>query len=286
MSYDTLQNELDDFDMGSDDGREESSESETVAEESAETEEIVEAEESEEPVMEEVIEGTDDESIDESADESVEEEVEERVAEEVVEPVVSVDTSAIDELKAQNKQLMDMLAKQQEIPQKAEEPEVASAVPTNIQELFAETSFDEILGDQELFVEFMQNVMGMATERSVERVSTTMPQYVMNQIQQQQVLTDASTAFYGANKNLVPHKKIVGMLTNEVIAEHQDWSLEQVLSETADRAHTLLNLKQDAINQDTKVVAPTGGKPALNSKVRGGKKSAPKLTNSNARLTI
>ncbi|MCK5603343.1 hypothetical protein KAR91_15775, partial [Candidatus Pacearchaeota archaeon] len=187
------------------------------------------------------------------------------------------DTSVIDELREQNRKLMELL--QQGQPPKDEKEEEKKTRPKDVNELFGELSFDEIMGDKDLFVGFLQNVMSMATENSVERVATTMPQFVMNQMQQQKVLTDATDSFYSANKELVPHKKVVAMLTNEVVQEHQDWSLEKVLVETADRSYKLLNLKKEAIKKSSEEQSP-GKKntPALNKKVRSGKRKAPKLS--------
>ena len=187
----------------------------------------------------------------------------------VIDPLIA-------ELREQNAKLLELVQKGQ-VVEPEPEPEPAKKAES-IDEMFGDLSFDEIMSDRDLFVGFMQKVMSSATENSVERVATSMPQYVINQVKQQQFLADTTEKFYGANAQLTPHKKVVGMLTNEIIAEHQDWPLDKVLEETAERSYKLLNMKKQAIVADTSTGPKPRNSPALNKKVRSGKRKAPKLS--------
>ena len=281
--FDNLIDELNDMAPELDDGgsgQEEDSgmEEEGQMEEEESGEE--EGEESDEGEMDEGDSGESDEPEDDGGGDEEEDELGDVEAEPAPEgdpePVVDPNAEALAELREQNRKLMEMLQQSQQ-PTNQEKVAEKPAAPKTLAELKGDLSFDEIMNDEELFMGFMQNVMAMASEQSVERVATTMPQYVMNQVRQQQSLTEATDNFYIDNVKLVPHRKVVGMLANEVVAEHQDWNLDQVFEETAKRSYTLLNMKKEAIAESSEKPGPKP-KPALNKKTRSGKRAAPKLS--------
>ena len=275
---------LEEFDdaEGSDEASDSLEEGEEVSEEGGS------ASEDEEFAEDEIDSGSDEDDADAADDAVADDSDDELVADDAVDDSENDDEastpdpnlSVIEELRAQNQKLMEMIQAGNKVEEKPADKSEEKKPAKTLDSLMNEVSFEEIMSDKDLFMSFMQNAMQIAQEQSVERVATTMPQFVMNQVEQQRVLTEATTNFYQGNEKLVPHKKIVGMLTNEVIAEHQDWSLDQVLTETADRSYKLLNLKKEALSQDTPD-APQGRrnkKPALNKRNSSGKRATPKLS--------
>lgn len=239
--------------------------------------EELEVERSESEETYEEAEEVEDESAEGSEDEVEEqEEVVETVIEEEPSPVVPAqEDPVIAELRQQNAQLMEMIQQGKPTPQVAPtEPEKVG--PKNLDELIESVPFDELFEDKDLFRGFMAQVARLSAEQSVERVATTLPQYVIQQVEQQRVLKEASEHFYNSHETLKPHSKVVGIITNEVIQEHQDWDLDNVLSETANRCYTLLNLKQSVADGDTEL-SKRGTPSSLNRRARSNKGSKPKL---------
>ncbi len=276
--FNTLQDELEDLAPELSNGENDEAENQEVGEvEETEEQEVQEEVAEEHEDSEGEFEESDDTSDDVSDDTSDEPEVEDVETLEESAELSPVEDPVIAELRQQNAKLMEMFQGIQDAKKPEIETKEEDAVPASIQDLFSEVSFDDVMSDQELFITFMQKAMHMAAEQSVERVATNIPQYVINQVEQRNLLTEASQNFYTKHQSLKQHKKIVGMLTNEVIADHQDWGLDQVLDETAERSYKLLNLKKEAIRN----AAPTKpkGRPALNTSLRGrGNKPAPKLS--------
>lgn len=285
-SFDNLIDELDDLVSELSDGGSEQEENSEMEESGEVEEEELGEEEGEELGEGETDEGDPRES-DESDSDGGGDEEEVGVGDEEVEPAPEPkpdpNVEAIVELREQNRKLMEMLQNQQQPPQTPEQEVQPPAIPKTLDDLLGDLSFDEVMSDQTLFMGFMQNAMAIAAEQSVERVATTMPQYVINQVKQQQTLTNATDNFYEKNEQLVPHRKVVGMLANEVVAEHQDWNLDQVFEETAKRSYTLLNMKKEAIAESSAKPGPKP-KPALNKKSRTGKRTAPKLSKIQAEI--
>jgi len=196
------------------------------------------------------------------------------------EPSSQPEPDLVAELREQNKTLMTMLEKmgqtatppQEKAPEEPEPPKI----PETVEELLAGTDLDEVFSDREKFVGLLGQVAMLAREQAVQRVATTLPQYVIQQVKQQEVLQKATESFYSTHQSLVPFKKAVGIVTNEVVEEHPDWDLPKVLDEVAERSYKLLNLKRQAENQPP--ATPTGGKkpkPAFN-KASSGRRNTPK----------
>jgi len=103
----------------------------------------------------------------------------------------------------------------------------------------------------------------------------SIPPYVIQEIQQQQVLASAIEEFYEINEDLRSVQRTVGGVTREVIAEHSDWELEKIFDEVAKRTRKLLGMK---VKEDVKKKKLR--KPALRKKVKSSRSSSssPKLT--------
>ena len=202
----------------------------------------------------------------------------EKDPEPMVDPVVL-------QLQEQNAKLMQMLEtiQQQNLPKNQTEEqqtqEEAVQIPENMEQLLAETDLDEVFSDRGKFIDLMEQVAFLAREQAVQRVATTLPQYVIAQVKQTEFLKKATDKFYGDHQALVPFKKAVGIVTNEVVEEHPDWDLPKVLDEVADRSYKLLNIQRqmEEKSAETTNQAPTkpSTTPAFN-KATSGRRNTPK----------
>jgi hypothetical protein len=102
--------------------------------------------------------------------------------------------------------------------------------------------FDEVMKSSDNFNALMTSVVNTAVERSLR----IMPHIATQLVEQQVTLKTAINNFYQDNMDLVPHKKYVGFIANEVTAQHPDWGLTQILQETEKEARTRLRLGRAA----------------------------------------
>jgi len=104
--------------------------------------------------------------------------------------------------------------------------------------------YDEVFKSHENFNALLTSVVNTAVERAIRMIPQVTTQYV----DQQFTLRTAASDFYRENEDLLPHKKYVGFITNEVQAEHPDWALPELLTEAEKITRTRLKLPK-----------PTGG---------------------------
>jgi len=254
--------------------------SEEITEEEKSSLEEGKASEEEVVSTDEVIKDAEDTPITDSPTEG--ESIETPVIEDPISETPTIDP-VIQELREQNKQLMEMVQKMTSQPVAASEEtptEETPKMPESLDQLLSEVNLDEAFSDRDKFIELMNHVASFAREQAVQRVATTLPQYVVAQVRQTEYLQKETQNFYDKHKGLVPFKKAVGIVTNEVVEEHPDWNLPKVLDEVATRSYTLLNLQQEAENSSgnpSPVTSNNSGKPkpALNTST-SGRRNAPK----------
>ena len=81
------------------------------------------------------------------------------------------------------------------------------------------------------------------------------PQVANQLVDQQFVLRTSVQSFYDENKDLLPHKKYVGFVSNEIASQHADWDLPKILEETEKEVRNRLKLAK--VPQH--IVGPSGG---------------------------
>ncbi len=98
--------------------------------------------------------------------------------------------------------------------------------------------------DSNNFNALLTTVVNTAVERSLR----LMPQIATQLVDQQITLKTVVNDFYTDNKDLVPHKKYVGFVSNEIASQHPDWGLTQILQETEKEVRNRLRLSRVADN--------------------------------------
>lgn len=102
--------------------------------------------------------------------------------------------------------------------------------------------FDLVLSDSAKFNAVLASVAKRANEETTARILQVLPQIVMSAARAQSVFDTAAKDFYTTNADLVNVKSTVGRVAETVGAEHSDWTLEAILSETAKRTRAMLGL--------------------------------------------
>ena len=145
-------------------------------------------------------------------------------------------------------------------------PTPAAVVPGKPKFLTDEDDIDDILSERDKLEGLLQRVYERAREDALPQEYKDLPSFLGEQVQRQMVLREGIREFFSANSDLLAVRKTVGALTNEVVAEHPEWNLSQVLTEAETRTRTLLGIKKPVVKTD-------GRNPAL-----GGKGSSRKKT--------
>jgi len=145
-------------------------------------------------------------------------------------------------------------------------PTPAAVVPGKPKFLTDEDDIDDILSERDKLEGLLQRVYERAREDALPQEYKDLPSFLGEQVQRQMVLREGVREFFSVNPDLLAVRKTVGALTNEVVAEHPEWNLSQVLTEAETRTRTLLGIKKPVVKTD-------GRNPAL-----GGKGSSRKKT--------
>ncbi len=104
--------------------------------------------------------------------------------------------------------------------------------------------FDDVMKDVNNFNALLTSVVNTAVERSLR----LMPQIATQLVDQQMTLKTVINDFYTDNKDLMPHRKYVGYVSNEIASQHPDWNLSQILQETEKEVRNRLTLARIADN--------------------------------------
>jgi len=188
---------------------------------------------------------------------------------------------SIEELRAQNQLLMEkinaLMGNKGDTPAPAQQPPAPQQQQQQqetgqVQEynLFEEgEDLDEILSTKDGANKLFSKMINMAVNVSQENLLRAMPGVVKQQVKVQNELLTTINAFYDENKDLQPVRKVMGVVVNEVAAEHQDWTLTAILDETATRVRKMLGLKGQALSKDQATPPaenPSNPKPSGNNK--------------------
>ena len=121
---------------------------------------------------------------------------------------------------------------------KEEEP------PAEVSFLGEEDDIDSYLNDKTKLNGLLVKVYNKALADAGTQFNGNVPSVVVEQIQKHMILKEGIDEFFSANKDLVPVRKTVGAITNEIVAEHDDWTLKEVLVETEKRSRETLGIKK------------------------------------------
>jgi len=165
-------------------------------------------------------------------------------------------------------------------PAQPAQPAAAPTAPVKGQTLeeFAileeDVDFDDVMNDRETFITTMRNILGRYRQMLGQDLSRSIPNVVANQVQRVSALKGAVDSFYQVHEDLLPVRKTVGAVANQVVAEHPDWDLTQVFNEAAVRTRKVMRMKTP---KGSKVVKPSFAKSKGKGRERKPKPKVSKL---------
>lgn len=188
-------------------------------------------------------------------------------------------TSEVDEvaeLRAQIKRQQETIDElSSKITAPKEEPTVEETTEALDEFNLTEDEFEEIRNDPAAFVKFFRERENKLRRIIREEASTntvkSLPTIVMRQVQYAANLNKAVNEFWEKNQDLMPVRKTVGVVTQDVIAEHPDYTIDKVFDEAGKRVRQMLGMKGKVqTNQKKKVITPAFAKTKAGGD-RGGK---------------
>ena len=112
-------------------------------------------------------------------------------------------------------------------------------------------TLEELVDKPEGLNALLNEVISQAGTRNVdvvvEKILRAIPTLVAGQIVQQNTINELVKEFYAANEDLLPAKRTMAVLTNEVHAEHPDWGVKEVFNEAGTRTRKALGLRERAV---------------------------------------
>jgi hypothetical protein len=103
-------------------------------------------------------------------------------------------------------------------------------------------TFDEVMKSSANFNALLTSVVNTAIAKTVQLLPNITTKYVDTQLETRLAVRD----FYTDNSDLLPHRKYVGFVSNEMLAKNPDWSLEKNLEETEKEVRMRLKLPRVA----------------------------------------
>lgn len=235
----------------------EEEEEETVNEEEKKVDDKLEKEQEEEKVVEE----REEEKV-EKEDEKEEKKVEkeEKKEEEVDELALMKEQNAL--LLKQVEELSGRITnpekKVEKKVEKEEEKEEEKRELDNINFIGEDEKLDDLLDNREKLnsvlnavrQKTLEHVLGVIAPNIRENILTGLPGAVSTQVQHQIYMKESINDFFKEHKTLMPYRKSVGLLANEIAAEKPELKFEEILTETAEKAYKTLGLKKEVIKNE------------------------------------
>lgn len=185
-------------------------------------------------------------AVEETPLESPEESQEEKETEEEETPEESQEVEALTE---REKALIAQFTETDAAEVEVFDPSVPPSMDWKTQEyqfLKDDESLDDILGDPaklnakmaQLYNDALRQGAQMALEATYKGLPRTISTYAKQQIE----VTTTVNDFYQQNKDLVPLKPALARIAQKIGAEHPEYSLPQLLSESAKTARTIFKM--------------------------------------------
>jgi hypothetical protein len=131
--------------------------------------------------------------------------------------------------------------------------------------LKGDVDFDEFLDTREGFEEGMKDVFARHEQIVTQKVLSSIPAVVNNQVRQAVALQSAVNEFYEVNSDLKPVRSTVGAVAEQVANKHPDWPVEKIFSESAAVTRKLLKMPSQGVRNRTRPANPSFAKKTRTS---------------------
>jgi hypothetical protein len=123
-----------------------------------------------------------------------------------------------------------------------------------------DVDFDDVMNNKETFEKVVgkaiESVLSNVLDSHTTKVLTSIPSTVNRVVDQTVSLREATKSFYDQNPDLLPVRKMVGAVADQLLSENPSLTLDQVFSQSAEKTRMVLGLKKQAVQTTT----PQGGK--------------------------
>ncbi len=167
---------------------------------------------------------------------------------------------------------------------KAEEEAKKNNEPLKLdeQDFIGEQDLDELIHDKEAFNKLLNTIYikGVNDSKKIatEGVLNSIPDIVKHNLTLLTTLKEASDKFYAENKELVPYKKVVAAVFEEIASKNPDKKYNELMNLVAPEARKRLNLQKQAVKEDKESEGKDGKPPRLHG-ARGNQRQAPSKQN-------
>lgn len=185
--------------------------------------------------------------------------------------VVGTLRSQIEELQGMVAELKKAPAQETSGDGEQQEPKQMTLKDGEVLDFVGEADLDELLSDKNKFNEFLSGFANQIRNNTTEQVYRNMPQMVQTQVQSQQQLKTYVDEFYKSNEDLLPVRKTVGAVANEISAEHPEYDLDTLFTETEAKVRKMMGLKKEALENKPQSSESRSQSPALPQ--RGARRS-------------
>ena len=151
-------------------------------------------------------------------------------------------------------------------PKPGEEPHPEQGPPQYEDQQFvaSDDDLDKVLNS----AEGLNKTLNSAVQTAIQHVYQGIPGVIKNNVAQQVQLQETVSNFYSENPELKKHRAFVGKVSERIMKDNPNWSMQQVLEETSKEARKRLKLKQKAEGK------AKGKNPGFAKGGKGGKGSA------------
>lgn len=146
--------------------------------------------------------------------------------------------------------------------------------------LQSDDELDNVLNSSEN----LNKVLNSAVQTAIQHVYKGMPGVIKNNVAQQVQLQETVSNFYANNEDLKKHRTFVGKVSERIMSENPNWSMQKVLDETAKESRKRLKLKSSAKGKEKKnpgfAKSGKGGKKGQQGKLKGQEKEVSDMLSS------
>ena len=179
----------------------------------------------------------------------------------------------------QERQERETAERAEEEKRKAEEEKKKKAEqPLSLEEqdFIGDLDLDDLVRDKVAFNKLLNSVYSKGVNDSkriaTEGVLNTIPEIVKHNLTLLTTLKEASDEFYKSNKDLVPFKRVVAAVFEEIAAKNPDKKYSELMNLTAPEARKRLELHKQAVNNAS---SEDKGKPPRLPGAKSGQRQSP-----------
>ncbi len=187
------------------------------------------------------------EVVEEVIEETSEENKEDETTEEIKEEPQPTTPDPEDKFESLKREHEEFKLKLDEILNRKPEEKKEVVVPEQIteQDFLEGEDIDNIINDSSAFNKLLNKVFLKGVEianKRQEEIKNTLPETIRNNVVSIEKIRDASNKFYNENKDLVPFKKAVATVYNELAEENPTWDMNKLLKESEVETRKRLNI--------------------------------------------